>query len=94
MKKIIIIVLLAALLTGAYVYNRNKNVSTETSDTNGTPSSERRNMDVVCNDALSYMSFPDHESAEQFVIDCKDGKHPEVVEHYKEQMNLGEGAAI
>ncbi len=52
------------------------------------------NIDVVCEGALAYMSFPDGASADLFVKDCKEGKHPEVIEQYKKQMNLGDGAAI
>jgi hypothetical protein len=52
------------------------------------------NINVVCESALSYMTFPDAKSADAFVADCKEGKHPEVIEHYKAQMNLGDGATI
>lgn len=52
------------------------------------------NVDAVCEGALAYMSFPDGESAATFVAECKDGKHPEVIEQYKADMNLGDGAMI
>lgn len=52
------------------------------------------NIDAVCNGALAYMSFPDGEAAAKFVADCKAGMHPEVIEQYKVQMGLGDGAAI
>ena len=52
------------------------------------------NINVVCESALTYMSFPDGASADKFVSECKEGKHPEVIEHYKAQMNLGNGADI
>lgn len=52
------------------------------------------NINVICEEALAYMTFPDGKSADKFVIECKEGKHPEVIEQYKEQMNLGEGAMI
>ena len=51
-------------------------------------------INVVCEGALAYMSFPDGESAEQFVAECKAGEHPEVIERYKAEMNLGAGAEI
>ncbi len=58
-------------------------------------SAERKlNINVVCEEALAYMSFPDGASAEKFVAECKEGKHPEVIEQYKKQMGLGDGAAI
>jgi hypothetical protein len=52
------------------------------------------NIDAVCEGALAYMSFPDGESAAAFVAECKDGKHPEVIEQYKAQMGVGGGAEI
>ncbi len=56
--------------------------------------SAKINIDAVCEGALAYMSFPDGAAAAQFVAECKEGKHPEVIEQYKAQMNLGDGAAI
>jgi hypothetical protein len=52
------------------------------------------NINVVCNSALTYMTFPDGKSSEKFLAECREGQHPEVIEHYKAQMNLGDGAAI
>lgn len=52
------------------------------------------NIDAVCEGALIYMTFPDGKSADAFVRDCKEGKHPEVIEKYKIDMGLGEGANI
>lgn len=57
-------------------------------------SSGKLNINVVCESALSYMTFPDAASADAFVAECKEGKHPEVIEHYKTQTNLGDGAAL
>jgi hypothetical protein len=52
------------------------------------------NIDEVCNGALAYMTFPDGASADKFVQDCKDGKYPEVIEKFKKEMGLGDGASI
>ena len=51
------------------------------------------NINLVCEQALSYMSFTDGKSSEAFVSECKEGKHPEVIERYKVDMNLN-GAQI
>lgn len=51
------------------------------------------NINAVCEGALAYMTFPDGASAEAFVAECKEGKHPEVIEKYKADLNL-DGAAI
>ncbi|MDB5225283.1 MAG: hypothetical protein JWL87_235 [Candidatus Adlerbacteria bacterium] len=60
----------------------------------GMPIGGKLNIDEVCNSALAYMTFPDASSTEVFLSDCKAGGHPEVVERYKADMNLGDGAAI
>jgi hypothetical protein len=52
------------------------------------------NTDLVCEQSISYMKFVDAKSAATFVADCKAGKHPEVIEKYKLDMNLGDGAKI
>jgi hypothetical protein len=51
-------------------------------------------INAVCDGALAYMSFPDGASAEQFVAECKEGKHPEVIEKFKADRGLGDGVAI
>lgn len=59
------------------------------------PKSEMKiNIDEVCQGALMYMTFTDGAAADAFVEDCKAGKHPEVIEQYKANMNLSDGAAI
>ncbi len=52
------------------------------------------NTDLICERVLTYMTFIDSKSANIFVTDCKNGKHPEVIEKYKADMNLGTGATI
>jgi hypothetical protein len=51
-------------------------------------------INAVCEGVLAYMTFPDGASAELFVQECKEGKHPEVIEEFKKNMNLGDGANI
>jgi hypothetical protein len=52
------------------------------------------NINLVCENSLSYMKFKDSVSADKFVMECKNGEHPEVIEHYKAELNLGEGVKI
>ena len=59
-----------------------------------TPVSGKLDINAVCDGALAYMTFADAAQADAFVAECKEGKHPEVIEHYKAQMNLGDGATI
>lgn len=57
-------------------------------------SNGRLNTDVICEQVITYMKFVDTKSKDVFITDCKEGKHPEVIEKYKVDMNLGDGAAI
>lgn len=52
------------------------------------------NINLICERAISYMRFVDVKSSDVFVADCKAGKHPEVIEKYKLDMNLGKGTTI
>jgi hypothetical protein len=102
--KTILIALAALLVIGGgyywYVNNgevemeENGEVEEEVMEENEPASSGKLNINVVCEGALAYMSFPDGESADAFVAECKAGEHPEVIERYKAEMNLGDGAAI
>lgn len=49
---------------------------------------------VVCESALMYMTFPDGAAADAFVASCVEGAHPEVIERYKADMGIGDGATI
>jgi hypothetical protein len=52
------------------------------------------NINVVCEQSLMYMTFENGKKADEFVAECKEGKHPEVIEQYKKSMGLGDGATI
>lgn len=60
----------------------------------GTDVQGKLDINVVCESALAYMTFPDGESADQFVAECKAGEHPEVIERYKSDMGYESDAAI
>jgi hypothetical protein len=59
-----------------------------------TATSGKLNIDEVCQGALAYMSFPSSVEADAFVAECKEGKHPEVIEKYKADNGYGDGRAI
>jgi hypothetical protein len=54
------------------------------------------NIDQVCQDSLAYTSFPAGAEAEiaAYLKDCKEGKHPEVIERFKAGLELPSDAAI
>jgi len=101
------IAIIALLLIGAGVYfmvsNRvDENQTVELQDRQEqqvneyqpTQAQGKINIDEVCEGALIRMTFPDGEAAAQFVKECKAGEHPEVIEQFKADMNLGAGAEI
>lgn len=108
--KTIIIALAALVIIGGgyYWYTQNKMAGTTGADTasetgteetaddvnNGSAAQGKLDINAVCEGALAYMTFPDGDSAAQFVAECKEGEHPEVIERYKADMNLGAGAEI
>lgn len=91
-KKNILIVLAVILVVagGAYVVT----APTVPEEPSQTGAQGKIDINAVCEGALAYMSFPDGASAELYVTECKEGKHPEVIERYKADMNLGAGAEI
>lgn len=96
-KSILIIVgVLVVAALGYFAFIQNSSTSPVTEETpveTGAPQG-KININAVCEGALAYMSFPDGATAEKFVAECKAGEHPEVIEKYKADMNLGAGAAI
>lgn len=52
------------------------------------------NINEVCEGVLIRMTFTDGAAAEKFVAECKEGKHPEVIEQFKAELNLGAGAEV
>lgn len=91
----IAILIILVIFSLCYLYrNSFSTINTEVPSNNNNQVSGKLNINVVCENALSYMSFPDGASADKFVADCKEGKHPEVIEKYKADMNLGDGATI
>lgn len=79
-KIIIIISIVAIVIAGVYFFSPDTEIEKEV---------KKINLDVACEESLIYKTFPDGESADKFVEECKEGKHPEVLTEYIERMNLG-----
>jgi hypothetical protein len=105
MKKVFLIVVLGAAVLLALFYFLTQQsdmqapietpvVEQEQEQTPPPSAQGKLNITVVCESALAYMTFTDGASADAFVADCIEGKHPEVIERYKADMNLGDGATI
>lgn len=86
--------LIIVAAVGYFAFMRMDQKDAMSSPTGADASQGKINIDEVCNGALAYMTFTDGASADAFVSECKEGKHPEVIEKYKADMNLGAGAAI
>ena len=89
------IVIKEALSSDQWAKYNMKGIFTVTRMISPTPSSASGKIDInaVCDGALAYMTFPNAAAAELFVTECKEGKHPEVIDRYKAELNLN-GAEI
>lgn len=90
-KKLILILLCAALVVAFVGYDQ---FFKSDNFTDSMPLQGKLDINAVCEGVLAYMTFPDGASAETFVAECKEGKHPEVIERYKSDRGLGDGTAI
>lgn len=94
MKKYIVMGVLAivVLFAGYFVFGQYaKNLEAE----GDAPMPQGKiNIDAVCESALAYMTFPNGAESDKFVAECKEGKHPEVIERYLKELNAGDGRAI
>jgi hypothetical protein len=67
-------------------------------DTNGdganAPRGTKLDINAVCKSALAYMTFPDNRAVDVFMDECREGKHPEVIERFIKEMGGGDGRAI
>lgn len=94
MKTTLIALVALVLIAGGYYWYSQNMIGEEVKNDNNAATQGKLDINAVCEDALAYMTFPDGESAEAFVEECKEGEHPEVIERYKADMNLGAGATI
>lgn len=89
-NKILIASIIVLLIIVAVLLNASRSMKS-----NETPLPQGKlDINAVCEGALAYMTFPDAKSANAFVAECKEGKHPDVIERYKQDMNLGDAALI
>jgi hypothetical protein len=89
MKKIIILIAVVVVLGAFWWQDRVAEAPVDQEDM-----AQKVDMNVVCEEALAYMSFPDAVAAEKFVADCKAGLYPEVLERYKADMGIDADAQI
>ncbi len=93
-SKILIFTFILILLAIGYIVSINADKPKVQDLPINSGSQGKLNIDVVCTSALSYMTFENGEASDKFISECKEGKHPDVVERYKKDMNLGDGVAI
>lgn len=87
-----LLILVALIVLGFVLIHKNTSEPIPNEETTNTAS--KIDINAVCEGALAYMTFTDGASAEAFVAECKEGKHPEVIEQWKAQMNIGSDVAI
>ena len=91
MKTLISVLLLISIAVGGYTLYTRKAAAPVVE----TPApAAKLNITEVCKGALAYMTFANAADADAFVAACVRGEHPDVIERYKQDMGLGEGAAI
>ncbi len=71
-----------------------KGIFTITKGGNNANVSGKVDINAICEQALSYMTFPDSKSAEGFLDGCKKGDNPEVIEDYLKRIGKGDNVAI
>lgn len=100
---LVIVVVVVVLFASAYfllktddvVQEETQNTPAALDESQEQPSAQGKiNIAAVCEGALAYMTFPDGESANAFVAECIQGEHPEVIERYKADLNLGADIVI
>jgi hypothetical protein len=84
---IIIVVLIALAVVGFFMLVQN------TTPTEEALPQGKIDINTVCRNALAYMSFANGEDAEVFVAECIDGKHPDVIQKYIDDLGV-DGATI
>jgi hypothetical protein len=108
MKKVLTIILVIIAIGAIYYVTSHNRAVAPTIDTskevqNGAAQGDavqnggaqgKININEVCQGVLMYMTFTDGAAAEKFVAECKEGKHPEVIERFKADLNLGAGVEI
>jgi hypothetical protein len=88
------VVIKEALSSDQWAKYNMKGIFTVTRVLSSAPSaSQKIDINAVCEGALVYMTFPNGAATELFLSECKEGKHPEVMERYKAELNL-ESATI
>ena len=93
-KTYIIIAVVILAIAGYFLFAPKATQNNQVPETGDTGATGKLDINAVCEGALAYMTFTDGASADAYVAECKEGKHPEVIEKYKADMGLGDGAAI
>ena len=91
--KLILTVVVVVVIAGAGLLTLILSSATSRGSSD-TSSNAKINITAVCEGALAYMSFSDGASAKAFVQECKEGKHPEVIERWKADNGITDDRAI
>lgn len=86
MKILLWIVVLLIILAGGYYFFTMQPAEAPTTEMPNDTTSQKIDINAICEGALAYMSFPSGAEAEAWVEACKRGEHPSTIEQWK-QMN-------
>ncbi len=88
----IVIAFLLLVAVGYFAFMQPSTSQLQTSDTNS--QAGKIDINAVCEGALAYMTFPSGAEADVWVRECKEGKHPEAIEQWKQQQGIADDRAI
>ncbi len=88
-----LLILVALVVLGFVLIHKNTPVDMPVEENTNTATG-KIDINAVCEGALAYMTFTDGASADLFVQECKEGKHQEVIERWKADMNISSDVAI
>lgn len=90
MKTLLWIVVLFVIVAGGYYFFMMQPAAPMMETPTNESMGAKIDINVVCDGALAYMTFPSGAEAEAWVEACKRGEHPEAIEQYKVQMGIAD----
>ncbi|MFZ2593787.1 MAG: hypothetical protein WAX38_03375 [Minisyncoccia bacterium] len=58
------------------------------------PVGMKLDINQICDDSLAFTTFTDGAASDAYLVDCKAGKHPEVIEQFKQSLQMEDGTTL
>mgnify|MGYP001195727517 CR=1 FL=1 len=82
------IIVIVVVVVGIAYFSPSKNTPVDVKKEVDSTAQSKIDINAACEGALAYMTFPDGASADAFVVECKEGKYPDVIERYKKDLGI------